>query len=235
MIVAIQQPPYLPWIGYFYKAHKADVVVHWDTDQIIRGRGSGNRNKVKAPHGSVYITVPIKRAGKGFQVHKDVEIAYGTRWRKKHLETLRHCYARAEYFDQYSSIFEEHYRRKWTYLDDLNASLIEAISTAIGLGCTFVRASAWGCIPDSGDPTQRLVRLVKAVGGTEYLSGFGGANYMDMSAFEREGIKASIYDFVHPIYEQLWGDFIPKLSIIDLLFNEGPRSLGIIKGSSSES
>lgn len=234
MIVAIQQPPYLPWIGYFYKAHKANVVVHWDTDQIIRGRGSGNRNKVKAPHGAVYITVPIQRAGKGFQVHKDVKIADGTKWRKKHLETLRHCYARAEYFDQYFSIFEEHYQREWVYLDDLNVSLIETISAAIGLECMFVRASALAGVANSGDPTQRLARLVKVVGGTEYLSGFGGANYMDMSVFEREGVIASIYDFVHPIYEQLWGDFIPKLSIVDLLFNAGPGSLGIIKESGSE-
>lgn len=234
MIVAIQQPPYLPWIGYFYKAHKADVVVHWDTDQIIRGRGSGNRNKVKAPHGTIYITVPIKRAGRGFQIHKDVEIADGTKWRKKHLETLRHCYSRAKYFDQYFSIFEKHYQNEWIYLDDLNVSLIEAVSSAIGLECTFIRASSLYTDFIDIDATQRLVRLVKAVGGTDYLSGFGGASYMDTSAFECEDIGVSIYDFIHPVYTQPWGEFVSRLSIVDLLFNEGQGSLKIIKESGRE-
>ncbi|HIA68589.1 TPA: hypothetical protein EYN98_21625 [Candidatus Poribacteria bacterium] len=229
-VVTIHQPVYLPWIGYFYKTYKSDIFIFWDTDQISKG-GLGNRNVVKIPDGTTYITVPIKWKGQSGQIYKDVEIDNKHKWRGKHRKTLQACYARAEYFNEYVHIFEEHYEKSWLLLDDLNISLIEAISDAIGLKCKFIRASCLEVDSGKDNATARLIGMTKAVGGTKYLSGFGGRNYMDMEMFEQEKIEVEIYDFVHPVYRQPWGDFVPQLSIVDLLFNEGPNSLEVIKSS----
>jgi len=79
-----------------------------------------------------------------------------------------------------------------------------------------------------GKSMRLIIDIVKAVGGKVYLSGFGGAKYQDEKLFKEEGIELRYYEFSHPVYPQLWSDFIPNLSIIDLLFNCGPESLNII-------
>ena len=98
------------------------------------------------------------------------------------------------------------------------------------LGIKNVRFTLASELAVSGTETELLINICKAIGADTYLSGFGGKKYMDEDAFEKEGINLEYYDFKHPTYRQLWGDLIPNLSIIDLVFNEGERSLEILKG-----
>jgi len=79
-----------------------------------------------------------------------------------------------------------------------------------------------------GESTQLLINIVRKLNGQIYLSGYGGSKYQEESLFEEAGITLKYYDFEPPTYPQLWGNFISRLSIIDLLFNCGSQSLKIL-------
>jgi hypothetical protein len=81
-----------------------------------------------------------------------------------------------------------------------------------------------------GESTDLLISICKAVNADIYFSGFGGREYQEDILFQEAGISVKYTDFGHPIYPQLWGDFVSNLSIVDLLFNVGPKSRDILLG-----
>jgi len=229
MIAAIHQPNYLPWLGYFYKIYRSDVFVFLDNVQLPQGRSFANRNKIKTAQNTMWLTVPCKKRNRAGQLISEVEIDNDINWRGKHWKTMEHNYGKASYFGKCCGFFQDLYRREWTKIAELNEYAIETIARMFGLNGQFTRASA---LKVSGAGTELLINICKVVGADTYLSGSGGKNYMDEGAFEKESINLVYYDFKHPTYRQLWGDFVPNLSIIDLLFNEGENSLEILKGQS---
>jgi hypothetical protein len=230
MIVAIHQPNYIPWLGYFYKLHQCDTFVFLDNVQLPRGRSFVTRNRIKTPQGERWLTIPCKRKGKTEQLICETDIDDSLNWQAKHWETLRHSYGKAPYFGEYYDLFNRLYQEEWTKLAKLNEYIIEMLCKALGLNHKFTKASALGI---DGGGTQLLINICKAVGANIYLSGFGGANYQEEELFREAGIALKYYEFEHPVYPQLWGDFSPNLSIIDLLFNCGPESMDIILGKKS--
>jgi hypothetical protein len=225
MIVAIHQPNFLPWLGYFYKIAKCDVFVLLDNVQYVKNSFI-NRNKIKTPQGAQWLTVPVKIKGRFGQLIKDVEINNTMDWRKKHLRTLEMNYKRAKYFEPvFRGVEAIYFARDWQNLCELNIEILKWVVSLLGIEKRLMRASELNV---KGEGTQLLINIVKEVGGNTYLSGFGGAKYQEEELFKEVGIKLQYYDFTHPVYPQLWSGFVPNLSIIDLLFNCGPESLSII-------
>lgn len=225
MIVAIHQPNFLPWLGYFYKLAKCDVFVLLDNVQYTKNSFI-NRNGIKTPQGAMWLTVPVKMKGRFGQLIKDVEINNTIDWRGKHMGSLEANYKKAGFFEQ---IFQDlktiYYIDDWNNLCKLNIQLLEWVLPILKWEKELVRASELGV---QGESTRLLVNIVKELGGDVYLSGFGGAKYQEEELFKEAGIRLGYYEFEHPVYPQLWSDFVPNLSIIDLLFNCGPESLDVI-------
>lgn len=228
MIVSIHQPNFLPWLGYFYKLTQCDVFVLLDNVQYTKNSFI-NRNRIKTPRGADWLTVPVIIKGRFGQLIRDVEINSSVDWRKKHLGTLEANYRKAKYFEPIFQGLETIYSvNDWINLCELNIMLLEWALSILGLKKNLVRASDLNL---EGESTQLLIDIIKELGGDTYLSGFGGANYQEEELFEKAGITLTYYDFKHPVYPQLWNDFIPNLSIIDLLFNCGSESLDVLLGS----
>ncbi len=226
MIVAIHQPNFLPWIGYFYKILKCDTFVFLDNVQYTKNSFI-NRNKIKTSQGELWLTVPVTFSFG--QKILEVRINNNSDWRKKHLKTFELNYKKASFFEEiYEMIKNVYYEDDWLYLADLNIALILTISDYLGIKRKFIKASE---LEAEGKSTELLISIVKKLNGDVYLSGFGGAKYQEETAFEESGIKLLYYDFQHPIYKQLWGDFIPNLSVIDLLFNCGKDSVNMVRGA----
>jgi len=219
MVVAIHQPNFLPWMGYFYKMAKCDVFIFLDNVQFSKNSFQ-NRVKIKTPQGAQWLTVPVHfRFG---QLTYEVQIDNQTNWREKHLKTFEMNYKRAPFFDEVYSLLKDIYlKAKWTSLVDFNIELIMKICGYLDIKPQTMKASS---LDVEGKATELLIGLVKKVGGKIYLSGTGGMKYQDEERFKEEGIELVYSDFVHPIYPQLWSDFIEGLSIIDLLFNMGSES-----------
>jgi len=225
-IVAIHQPNFLPWIGYFYKIAKSDIFVFLDNVQYTKNSFI-NRNKIKTPQSAMWLTVPVSfNFG---QLINEVKINNEINWREKHIRTLEMNYKRANFFEDVFEIIKKiYYLKNWQNLSDFNISLTKTIASYLGLDKPFVKSSALGI---KGKSTELLIQIVKKVGGNVYLSGFGGAKYQEEGLFKNEGIKLVYYNFTHPIYKQLWNGFIANLSIVDLLFNAGHTSIEVIRNS----
>jgi len=225
MIAAIHQPHYLPWLRYLEKIARADVFVVLDDVQYTKN-GFQNRNKIKHVSGWMYLTVPVKyRPG---QRLGEVEIASDKKWSARHWHALQSNYGRAPYFGEHAEALADIYQRAWTHLDPLNWELLRYLCSALGIGTRLVRSSE---LDVHGDGTARLIRICRALGAERYYSGSCAADaYLDAAAMEAAGISVVLQDWSCPTYKQRFPQvgFIPDLSVVDLLLNEGPRSLEIV-------
>lgn len=225
MLVAVHQLHYLPWLRYLDKIRRADVFVVLDDIQFNKN-GWQNRNKLKTSSGPVTLTVPVR--AKAQQKLDETRIHNEVDWRKKHWRTLEQNYRKAQYFDDYAGFFEEVYSRPWERLNDLNRHMLTFYLQVLGIGTTVVYSSD---LRVPGIATERLVSLIKAVGGTAYYSGaYALESYLDPGLLEDAGIALELQDWRAPEYSQLHGPFVPDLSIVDLLLNCGPESLETLCG-----
>jgi hypothetical protein len=220
VIVAIHQPQYLPWLGFFDKIRRADVFCYLDNVQYKKNDWQ-NRNRIKTASGWQWLTVPVHyRFPQGIN---EVTINNTVNWKAKHLQALTTNYRRAPFFKPFISIFEQIYAQHWESICDLNIALIEQLKSVLGLGRrAAVKASR---LDARQEPTDRLIDLCKALDADTYLSGQDGVHYMDLERFAQMGIRVVVQDFQHPVYPQLFQGFESHMSVVDLLFNCGPEGM----------
>jgi hypothetical protein len=228
MIVGIHQPEHLPWLGFWDKLYKSDLFVLLDNTQF-RKNYFQNRNRIRTANGWIWITVPVFTKDKATQQINEVEINNVTdvRWQKKHWKTIEQNYIKAPYFNKYKDIFHKFYLKKWDKLADLNINFIYEIKKLLGIKTEIIIGSS---LDVKGERSDLLLDICKKVGATTYLSGKFGKDYLDISKFKGENIEIVFQEFNHPVYSQVFMPFIPEMSIIDLIFNEGEKSLTIIRG-----
>jgi len=225
--LAVLQPGYLPWLGFFDQLLRSDTFVVYDDVQFDK-HGWRNRNRVKSPTGPVWLTVPVLHKGLGWQKILDVQINNETAWARKHLSTIRQLYSRAPFLDRYYSDLEETLSRKWERLVDLDLELIRRMSSWLGIERRIERSSELGI---DGDRSERLLNFCRHFGAKRYLSGAAARDYLKTEIFEAEGIAVEWQDYKHPVYPQQHGEFTPYLSTLDLLFNCGDESARLISTS----
>jgi hypothetical protein len=219
MIVAIHQPEYLPWAGYFEKMARADVFVLLDSVQFSKGDFQ-NRTRIKGPSGPQWLSVPV--AQKFPQAINEVSVR-DAQWGAKHWKSLVSCYARAKHFREFADAFEAFYRRTWDRLVGVDVAALELVTRALGLEKRWVMASDLGA---AGAKSDLVLNICKKLGATVYYSGRTGSTYLKREEFERAGIEILVQQFEHPVYEQMFmkeAGFVERLSVVDLLFNCGPQ------------
>jgi hypothetical protein len=224
-VAVILQPSYLPWLGYFAQLYRSDVFVVYDDVQFDK-HGWRNRNRIKSSQGAQWLTVPVRTSGQNRPLNRTVTIDHAQNWRKKHLESLRQNYAKAPYFTDYIGLFEDLYAREWTGLFGLVMAGFHALMGALRLERDIVYSSELSI--DAEDPVERLIGICRAVKATRFFEGAAGKDYICDERFESAGIAIEYQDYQHPVYPQLHGDFVPYLSVVDLLFNCGPKSLEVL-------
>jgi len=227
--VAIHQPQYLPWLGYFDKLDSADVLILLDTVQFKKHEWQ-NRNRIRTKDGWQWLTVPIVDR---FPERIDqVEINGRTDWQRKHGQALRQHYGSAPYWAPLGPELTALLQEPWARLRDLNIAVLDLLCRHLGIKTPRRLAST---MEAREEPTDRLVDLCCAVGGTVYLAGQGavsnvdGVPYMDVGRFPQAGIQVQVQDYQHPEYPQRYTPFVSHLAVVDLLFNCGPESLQILR------
>jgi hypothetical protein len=226
---AIMQPTYLPWMGYFDLIDQVDVFVFLDSVQFDR-RSWQQRNRVKGPTGVHWLTVPVHSKGKRDQKISNVEIDLSQAVGKKHSTTIRSFYLKSEYFTAHFNDLAEILARDYLSLADLNITLITWFCERFGIQAEMVRSSD---LASSGKKAGLLADICKEIGASRYLSPEGSRNYIEEdNAFDRRDVELVYQAYAPSEYRQLHGDFEPSLSALDLLLNEGPRSLDFIRGGS---
>jgi hypothetical protein len=225
MIVSIHQPGYLSWHGLFHRLALSDLHVFLDTAQFEK-HGYNNRVKIRTARGEQWLTVPVLTKGrfKNNPIYR-TELNGTVDWKASHWKTLCLAYRRAPYFEDYVEFFQEFYGTPWKDLASLNIHGVKYFANRLGLACHFIRASE---LAVDGQKSELVLNVCRTVGATTYLSGVNGRNYLDRPAFQRAGITLRFQAYREPHYRQIHGEFRSYMSIVDMLFNNGPASDSIL-------
>jgi len=224
--VAIMQPTYLPWIGYFSLIDQVDEFIFLDSVQFSK-RSWQQRNKIKTINGPVWLTIPVLSKGKRGQFISEVEIDRARNFPISHITSITHNYTKASFFSDYSQELFSILENNKNTLSILNIELIKWFCKVLKIVTPFKLSSKLDINESKADLLAIVCVQVKA---TEYLSPLGSKEYMDESeAFSIRNINVKYQDYTHPKYSQLFGEFESHMSILDLLFNHGPDSMEIIR------
>ncbi len=232
-IIAILQPVYLPWLGYFEQMAMADRFIFMDDVQYTR-RDWRNRNRIKTSSDSIWLTVPVKKHPRHAQI-RDIEINYQQDWRRRHLRSIEVSYCKCPHFEPLFSELKRELEAAPTQLLALNCRLTRLlcpyfdISTPTSFSSEVPRAEE-----DHGgehDKNQRIIDICRHFGADLLYDGAKAADFIDIDRFRQSGIEVVFQNYQHPTYQQAFGEFLTHQSAIDLVMNTGPEAPAILRSS----
>jgi hypothetical protein len=229
--LAVMQPTYLPWMGYFDLIDQADHFIFLNDVQLAR-QSWQTRNRVRGPDGKeLMLSIPIQHAGDLDQMIRDVKVDDRQQWRKKHTRSLAQAYARAPHGKQASGLWGDLLSETHEKLVDITQGAITKVCSVLGI---TTQLSKSGDFPTVDDRVDRLIGLCRAVQADTYLSPAGAADYLAEANASRRFADAELVlrfqNYTQPHYNQGKTPFIPNLGIVDLLAHEGyERALPIIR------
>ncbi len=225
MILTAHQPVYLPWLGLFHKIALADKFCFFDNVQY-QPKDWNNRNKIKFSNGSSgWLTVPVLRKSYLVRSYLEIEINNNIPWQRKHWKSIELNYRKSPYFELYSQELKKFYDMKWRFLAELNYGMLLFFLEKLDISLRVVRMKDYNF---QGTKSELVLDMCKQLGASTYIFGEQGRNYTDKKAFESAGVVPVFQEYRHPAYQQIHGDFVSHLSIIDLLLNCGHESTSII-------
>lgn len=237
-ILVAHQPEFLPWLGFVSKAAMGDVYFILDIVDF-RKRYFQHRNKIriKSDQGWRWLIVPLDRSS----IHGENKLISRIKiadlpWREEHLRAIKFSYSRAPYFPVIYKDLEQLYSYAGNSLAELNSMIIKYAFRKFNINIPVYRTSELIAknIMISGQKTDLIISMCEAVGAKTFVSGPFGKTYLEKIKFKERGIRLAFQSFVHPVYHQIHGDFIPCMSFIDLLMNQGPNSIEILGKSGWE-
>ncbi len=232
MRIAISQPTYLPWLGYFDLLDQVDAFVLLENVQFEK-QSWQQRNRIKTPTGLQWLTVPVVFRGRLGQRINEVEVREAD-FGRRHCRAIELNYSRAAFFEEYFRRLSDLLNASASQrLVDLNIRILKWLAEVLEIRTPFILASSLGT---EGKRTQLLANICRKLGAQEYISPIGSAEYLlgELEIMEAAGVRSYFHNYRHPEYKQLFGTFQPFASVIDLLFNEGARSMEIIRSGRGE-
>ena len=228
MIIAASQPYFAPYPGFFCKACLCESLVILDDVQFPRGTTWITRNRFKNDQGTLWLTIPVWKKGLGLQKIGAVRICHEGKWTRKHLESLKHAYRNAPFFDEHLAFLVKVFTSDYEKIVDMNLEIIRYIFETLELDTRLVLQSDLG-VCGKGD--RLLVDIGRQMGATVFLAQSAARKYIDGSVINKSGITIEYFAPPNLIYPQLWGNYIDNLSILDLIFNCGPKARDILLGN----
>jgi hypothetical protein len=222
--IAILQSNYIPWKGYFDMINSVDEFILYDTVQFTKNDWR-NRNKIKTQNGINWITIPVKHSIS--QKIKEIQV-FNDQWKIKHWKTISQAYSKSAFFKDYETILKNLYLNvNEVFLSKINHYFICELNKILGIKTKISWSSDYELI---GEKSERLLNICKQAGATEYISGPAAKCYLNEEIFQKENIKVKWMDYSgYPEYNQLFPPFEHGVSILDLIFNEGPNATKFMK------
>lgn len=221
--IAVLQPSYLPWLGFFEQMASVDTFVFYDDAQYTKNDWR-NRNRLKSKNGFEWLTIPVN-SSTSLQI-REIKIDSKQNWQTKHKKTIAQLYSKAPFFEEVSMAFDPLWNKKYEFLLD---AIIDSIDITIKYLNIVVKTAFSSEIGVAGDRNEKLVNICKALGANKYYSGLSAQDYLNTELFARNHIEVAFQRYQHPIYPQQHGDFVSHLSIMDMLFNCGKDGKRFIK------
>lgn len=226
MKVVISQPFYLPWPGLFDQMRLADVFIHYDDVQLPQGRSFCSRVQLKEKSGISWLSLPI--VGESRRLIKDAQVDLSQDWQVKHFNKINNALSTAPFYADMRMLIEQILQNAPNSLAELNIMLLEHIAKYLGLSTMFFRSSHWETQSRSTEKLLELCRLNKA---GQYITGHGAKNYLDHGLFEENNIDVTYMNYQIKPYQQLYGEFTPYVTILDLIANTGPDAINHLQST----
>lgn len=224
MILTAHQPVYLPWLGLFNKIVSADLFCYFDIAQY-QTRDYNNRNKVKTNSGVQWLSVPVESKNHFRKTAGEIKIVQDG-WQSSHIRTIELQYKKTPHFKKYFEKISQAILESSTgTLGELNLCMLKEFNSILGIQTPIVIASDYDF---QGAKSDLVLDMCKKLGASRYIFGSQGMKYADVESFHAEGIIPIFQEYIHPTYRQLHGDFVPNMSILDLIFNVGDQSLDVL-------
>lgn len=222
MKVAIQQPHYFPWVGYFDKMAKVDAFILMDTVQLEK-RSPMTRNRVIAPNGDIkYLTISANQHGHREKAYREIPVSVDPGWKTDNLALIREFYRKAPFFSEIMPLVSKYYENNYPMLCDWTIASIQLVRDLLEIPTRlFLQSSLpYNQEDKKSDLILSLCLIVKA---DVYMAGRGASMaYLDQTSFKEHGVKIVFQDFQHPVYPQRnTAEFVPGISILDMFFNCG--------------
>jgi len=192
---------YLPPVAYFVKINRYKPVILIEREEHFPKQTYRNRANIYSPDGELTLTVPVIRGSKNHTTVKDVKISYDFNWQRLHWQSLEACYRRSAYFEYYEDELIAFYEKKYDHLFDYNEQLLQFILKAIKLKVELAFTETYEAEYSSLEDLRASINPKKEPG----------------------FIQSPYYQ----VFEERNG-FIKNLSIVDLLFNQGPHSINYL-------
>lgn len=220
--VIITQSNYIPWKGFFDAMNHVDKMVLYDDMQYTK-RDWRNRNLIKTSHGVKWLTIPVDVKGKFFQKINETRISDKS-WNKNHLNQLKENYRKASSYNEVINWVEDLYMNcNFELLSEVNEYFLKHINEFLGINTDILHSKDFELVEGK---TERLVQICKELKATDYYSGPAAKNYMEEDLFKENNIKLHYFDYSgYKEYPQLHGDFEHGVSVLDLIFNLGEKSI----------
>jgi hypothetical protein len=224
--VAILQSNYIPWKGYFDLIGSVDEFIFYDEVQYTKNDWR-NRNKIKTSKGLTWLTIPV-----GQKINRKINevVIEDSSWQRKHFQAISLNYKYSPYYEEISNLLKPiYFESNFIYLSDVNRIFIQHIMRYLNIQTPLFDSLHY----DSCDgKNEKLIDLCLQAKADIYVSGSKAKNYLDLELFKKNNIKVQWFDYTnYPEYFQLWGDFAHEVSIIDLLFNHGKKSVNFMKST----
>ena len=228
--VAIHQPNFFPWLGYFAKIASSDVFIFFDDVQFPKTGGVwSNRVKLMISGEARWVTAAIDRNYHGTRTILEMNFLSDISWREKSLKSIESNYSRHPFYNETMDTVAPLLLNPDANIAEYNIQAITAIVHRLGLDTDKLKRSS--TLSHEGSSNELLCSLTQLVGGDTYICGGGAEGYQDEAVFNKCGVTLSHQSFVHPVYPQRGHkDFVAGLSIIDAVMNLGwvgaQKSLG---------
>jgi hypothetical protein len=215
MRVGIHQPNYIPWLGYFAKIAYCDRFIFLDDAEISPGQSYVYRSMLRDEKHAFWMSQPSTR----HQQQRIMDVEFSNQdWAKSHLARISQTYRKAPFYKEIIELISPVYLNTEYLLALFNMRLTSVICEYLELTTRLDKSSD---LHPTGTSDERLISLVKLSGGDIYVSGKGGQNYQDPTKFAEMALQLEIKVYQPIPYQQIHGDFIGGLSILDGLFNLG--------------
>lgn len=216
-VIAIHQPDYIPWLGFYYKVAHSDQFVYLDNAQFSN-EAAHNFNVIKTPQGDFRLKIPVQQ-NLGDSINT-VRTRDELNWREKHLKTIEMNYKKTPYFKEIFPRFMEVMMAGYSTLSDLNIALNQFILQGFNICVPSVKASELDIVTVK---EKRILDICQKLDATEYLSGNGARVYQEKAHFDNAGLILTYLDYKPIEYVQIWPKvgFLPYMSAIDYIFNCG--------------
>ena len=215
MIMSAHQPAYLPWLGYIDKIKRSDIFIYLDTVQYEKNSFT-NRNKIKTGNGPVWLSVPVIKTDHFDKMMSEMMLDNHSNWQRKHLNSIQMAYSKAPHFKELFPRLQELYSKEYETIVDVTWDHLMFWLDVLDIHTKIIKSSS---LDVSSKKSDFVFDLCKAVEADHYISGAMGKDYLETEKFKEAGIEVEFQDYKHPVYPQLYGEFIPNMGIVDFAMN----------------